>query len=41
MANIDHDHMTGRRHFLGGGGYDDDYGSACPPYDALYSWPCY
>jgi hypothetical protein len=39
MANIDHDHM-GRRHFLGGG-YDDDYGQACPPYDALYSWPCY
>jgi hypothetical protein len=38
MANIDHDHM-GRRHFLGGG--YDDYGSECPPYDALYSWPCY
>jgi len=40
MAGLDHDHLgAGRRHF--GGGYQDDYGAACPPYDALYSWPCY
>jgi hypothetical protein len=40
MARLDHDHLgAGRRRF--GGGYLDDYGPACPPYDALYSWPCY
>jgi hypothetical protein len=41
MADTDHDHVfMGRRHFPGGGGYHDDYGRDCAPYDALYSWPC-
>jgi hypothetical protein len=36
MAHAGREHFGGRRHFIGGGFYDD--GLACPYYTS-YTWP--